>query len=68
MDADFLLTAAGLLYGLALIATMFIRTGFTEALRIDALFTGNPTEMTRPLNLVAGLCFVGYSLFTAINC
>jgi hypothetical protein len=43
-----------------------VRTRFTEAARIDALMVPNPSETTRPLNLLIGLALIaynGYSLF-----
>lgn len=63
---DVLINTIGLAYGLLLIATAFVRSAFTEAMRIDALFIKDCTERTRPLNLLAGLLvsgYAGYSLF-----
>jgi len=63
---NLIVTAGGIVYGVVLVSAVFLRNGFTEALRIDALFMPNPTESTRPLNLVIGLALIaynGYSLF-----
>lgn len=64
---DVLINTIGMAYGLLLIATAFVRSPFTEAMRIDALFIKGCTERTRPLNLLAGLLvagYAGYSLFS----
>lgn len=55
-------------YGLLLVATVFVRTPLTEALRIDSLFLPEAGEKTRPVNLIIGLLVAGYgawSLFAA---
>jgi hypothetical protein len=60
--------AGAIVYGIALIAAMFVRTSLTEALRVDVLFLPQASEKSRPLNLVFGLLIAGYgawSLWTA---
>ncbi|MFM7188684.1 MAG: hypothetical protein ACKO14_12805 [Armatimonadota bacterium] len=55
-------------YGVLLVLSMFVRTGVTEALRIDALFIPQAGEKSRPLNFILGLLIAGYgawSLFGA---
>lgn len=63
---DSILTYVGILYGVLLIAAFFLRSAATEAFRIDALIMPNPTESTRPLNLIAGLMVAGYSIYSLI--
>jgi hypothetical protein len=58
------INVAGILYGLVLIAATFVRSRVTEAMRIDALFMPNPSESTRPLNLVFGALFAGYGIYS----
>ncbi len=65
-NLDATITAIGLIYGLLLIGTYLVPTKATEAFRIDALFMPNPSEATRPLNLVAGLLFAGYSIYSLL--
>ncbi|MEK6614503.1 MAG: hypothetical protein AABZ32_00095 [Bacteroidota bacterium] len=62
-----LLTTGGIIYGALLIAVVFVKTKFTEPFRIDALIMPNPSEKTRPLNLIAGVCFAGYSIYSLLN-
>lgn len=54
----------GISYGITLILAVFIRTPVIEAMRIDALFIPQPTESTRPINLIAGLLFAGYGVYS----
>jgi hypothetical protein len=61
---DIIVNAIGITYGLILILTTFVRTRFTESLRIDALFIPQPTESTRPINLIAGLLVAGYGIYS----
>ena len=62
-----LLLIGGIIYGALLIAVVFVKTKFTEPFRIDALIMPNPSEKTRPLNLVAGICFAGYSIYSLVS-
>ena len=63
---DALVHVIAILYGVLLIAATFMRAGFTEALRIDALFLREHSEKTRPLNLVAGLLVAGYAIHSLL--
>ena len=65
-SVDTLVNALGIAYGLLLILAVFVRSPFTEAIRVDALFIPGFSENTRPLNLVVGFLvagYAGYSLF-----
>jgi len=64
---DVLINVLGCLYGLVLVSAMFVRTRLTEAMRIDALFIPRYSEKTRPLNLLAGLLFAGYALYSLLT-
>lgn len=61
---DYLLEIGGIIYGVTLIAITFIRNKYLEAFRLDALLMPKPTEKTRVINLVAGIAFAGYSLYS----
>lgn len=61
---DTLVTVVGIIYGFVLILATFARNNITEAMRIDALFIPQPTESTRPLNLVVGLLVAGYGIYS----
>lgn len=63
---NLLINVCGLLYGIVLIATAFIRTPLTEAMRIDALFIRECTEQTRPLNILAGMLVAGYAAWSLL--
>ncbi len=67
MNPDVLVNVLGILYGAVLVAAVFIRSNFTEALRIDALFIKEYTESTRPLNLVVGLLVAGYGIYALMS-
>lgn len=56
-----------IVYGLLLVAALFVRTPLTEALRIDALFIPEASEKTRPLNLVVGLAIAGYGAWSLLR-
>jgi hypothetical protein len=64
---DTLVNAIGICYGAILIFATFVRSGFTEAMRIDALFLKECTERTRPLNLLAGLLIAGYGIYSLLS-
>jgi hypothetical protein len=64
---DVLINVIGMLYGATLIAAMFVRTGLTEAMRIDALFIREYSERTRPLNLLVGLLVAGYAIYSLLS-
>ena len=63
-NLDVYVNVLGLAYGLMLVMTMFVRTSITEAMRVDALFMSNPSEGSRPLNLVVGLLVAGYAIYS----
>lgn len=66
-NLDTVITVIGIIYGALLILTVFVRTKFTEAFRIDALFMPKPSEATRPLNLVIGIIVAGYSIYSLLK-
>jgi len=49
---------------MVLVLAAFVRSRFTEAMRIDALFMKQATDNTRPLNLVVGLLVAGYGIYS----
>lgn len=61
---DTVINAGAVVYGLALVAAVFVRSPATEALRVDALFLPQASEKTRPLNLVFGLLIAGYGAWS----
>lgn len=63
-NLDTIVNAVGITYGLILILATFVRAKFTEAMRIDALVMPQPTESTRPVNLIAGLLIAGYGAYS----
>ncbi|MCC6472611.1 MAG: hypothetical protein IT514_02600 [Burkholderiales bacterium] len=56
----------GIAYGLLLMAIPFVRSGITEALRIDALLLPKAGESTRALNFVAGAALAGYNAWALL--
>ncbi|OGS97838.1 MAG: hypothetical protein A3F73_02060 [Gallionellales bacterium RIFCSPLOWO2_12_FULL_59_22] len=64
---DMVVNVVGVIYGIALIMTIFVRTRVTELLRVDALFLRQPTESTRPINLIAGLLIAGYAIYSMLS-
>lgn len=64
---DTIVTIIGIIYGVLLVLTYFVRNKVTEAFRVDALFMRNPSEATRPLNLVAGILVAGYSIYSLLK-
>lgn len=64
MKIDLLATVGGVVYGVLLVLVVFVKTRFTESLRIDSLIIPNSSEKTRPINLIAGVCFAGYSIYS----
>lgn len=65
-NPDLLVNALGILYGALLIATTFVKSRFTESMRIDALFMKEYSEQTRPLNLVVGLSVASYGAYSLL--
>ena len=66
-NLDIIVNAIGIAYGLILILATFVRTGVTEAMRVDALFVPNHSESTRPVNLIAGLLVAGYGIYSFLS-
>ena len=64
MQLDAMLTVIGVIYGVLLIFSVFMKNRFAEAMRIDALMLANPTQNTRILNLIAGLLILGYMIYS----
>lgn len=64
---DMIVTLLGICYGIILILAAFVRNKITEAMRIDALFMPNPSESTRPLNLIVGVLVAGYSIYSLLK-
>lgn len=62
-----LVNIIGILYGLLLISSVFVRNAIIESLRVDALFMQNASEATRPVNLVAGILFAGYGIYSLLG-
>ena len=60
-------TVVGIIYGFVLILITFVRIKFIEQMRIDALVIPQPTESTRPVNLVAGLLIAGYGIYSLLG-
>ena len=66
-NMDFIVLVVGIIYGLVLILTTFVRNRLTESMRVDALFMPHPTDSTRPLNLVVGLLVAGYGIYSLLG-
>ena len=62
-NMDTIFTVVGIIYGFVLILATFVRHKAIETLRVDALFMPQPTENTRPVNLVVGLLVSGYGIY-----
>ena len=60
-------TVVGIIYGLVLILLTFVRIKFIESMRIDALVIPQPTESTRPVNLIAGILIAGYGIYSLLH-
>lgn len=61
-----IVTVVGIIYGIVLILATFVRIKFIESMRIDALVIPQPTDNTRPVNLVAGLLIAGYGIYSLL--
>lgn len=60
-------TVVGIIYGFVLILITFVRIKHIELMRIDALVMQQPTESTRPVNLVAGILIAGYGIYSLLS-
>lgn len=61
---DIIVNAIGIIYGIILILAAFVRNKIIESMRVDALLMPQPTENTRPVNLVFGLLVAGYGIYS----
>ncbi len=66
-NLDTIVTVVGIIYGISLILATFVRNKITESIRVDALFMPQPTDNTRPLNLVVGLLVAGYGIYSLLT-
>ena len=64
---DTIVTVIGIAYGLVLIMATFVRHKVIESMRIDALVIPQPTESTRPVNLIAGILIAGYGIYSLLS-
>ena len=64
---DLIVTIGGIVYGAVLVAVIFSRNRFVEALRIDALIVPRPSDATRVLNPVIGLVLIGYNAYSLLG-
>lgn len=56
----------GIVYGIVLILAAFVRSKLLEPMRLDALFLPQPSEQTRPVNLVFGVLIAGYGIYSLL--
>lgn len=63
---DTAVNVIGIIYGLVLILTAFVRNKALEPMRVDVLFMPHPTEKTRPVNLVFGILVAGYGIYSMV--
>lgn len=66
MQSDWIISAGGIVYGVILISVVFVKSKITEPLRIDKLIFPNISEQTRLINLVAGICFTAYGIYSIL--
>lgn len=66
-NMDTIVTVVGVIYGLVLIMVTFVRNRALESMRIDALVIPQPTESTRPVNLIAGILIAGYGIYSLLH-
>jgi hypothetical protein len=63
---DTIVNVIGIIYGIILILAAFVRNKVMESMRVDALFMPQPTETTRPVNLVVGILVAGYGIYSLL--
>ncbi len=63
---DTIVNVIGIIYGIILILAAFVRNRVMESMRVDALFIPQPTETTRPVNLVFGILVAGYGIYSLL--
>ncbi|HIJ87736.1 MAG TPA: hypothetical protein HPP97_08640 [Desulfuromonadales bacterium] len=61
---DIAVNLIGIIYGFILILTAFVRNKALEPMRVDVLFMPQPTEKTRPVNLIFGILVAGYGIYS----
>lgn len=61
---DTIVNVIGIIYGVILILAAFVRNKAMETMRVDALFIPQPTESTRPVNLIVGILVAGYAIYS----
>ena len=64
---DTIVNFIGIIYGLVLILAAFVRIRVLESMRVDVLFMPQPTEKTRPVNLVVGFLVAGYAIYSLLG-
>jgi len=64
---QFAFIVGGIIYGIILIVGMFVRTKFTELVRLDSVFMPKPSESTRIINLVFGILILGYNTYELLK-
>lgn len=64
---DTIVNVIGIIYGFILILAAFVSNKVIESMRVDALFIPQPTENTRPVNLVVGILVAGYGIYSLLN-
>ena len=64
---DTIVNILGVIYGLILILAAFVHNKALEPMRLDALVMAQPTESTRPVNLVVGLLVAGYAIYSLLT-
>lgn len=64
---DTIVNVIGIIYGIILILAAFVRNRVMESMRVDALFIPQPTENTRPVNLVVGILVAGYGIYSLLS-
>ena len=64
---DIIVNAIGIIYGVILILSAFVRNRAIDAMRVDSLFLPEPTEKTRPVNIVVGILVSGYGIYSLLS-
>jgi hypothetical protein len=64
---DIIVNAIGIIYGVILILSAFVRNRAIDAMRVDSLFLPEPTEKTRPVNIVIGIMVAGYGIYSLLS-
>jgi len=64
---EIIVNAIGIIYGVILILSAFVRNRAIDAMRVDSLFLPEPTEKTRPVNIVVGILVSGYGIYSLLS-